>query len=230
VWAIPHLAFEIGFQVLLSQQESVSRSLEPGTDERTFQERDDENSEFFRVHQSANFPLRLTGAGYLREIAHPLTHGALGPVAQGRIAGIQHRIEHGTTPGEGRPGNKTRDVTSEFVYAVWDLIEVTHSRRTSLCPGVVKSRHRQLILRGEVAVQASLLQTCGPADVLHGAAMETFPIEEGRRLGDDSLSRLFTFLHRSDPGTLSPASPMRRWGFDGPPSASKAANPLPGKF
>jgi hypothetical protein len=57
---------------------------------------------------------------------------------------------------------------------------------------VIESRRRQLFLGGEVAVQASFLQTCGRADVLHGTAIETSAIKEGRRLSNDSLSRLFT--------------------------------------
>jgi hypothetical protein len=47
--AHPHLAFEIAIQMLLGQNESVSRPLEPGAYEGAFQQRDDKNCEFFRV-------------------------------------------------------------------------------------------------------------------------------------------------------------------------------------
>src|SRR3984885_10937414 len=78
--AQPHLAFEVAIQMLLGQNKSVSRPLEPGAYEGAFQERDDKNCEFFRVQCRPDFPLRLAGTGYIRKETHPVAHRTLGPM------------------------------------------------------------------------------------------------------------------------------------------------------
>jgi hypothetical protein len=173
--------------------------LQAAQEESAFERADDELGEFVRLDARIDFTVADAFGDDFGEADGPGLQGFFGAGAEVGVAvvGFDGGVHEGAAAGDEAiaPFDKVVDHFFEAEDGVADFVDAFEAAGDGFFPGVIEGFPGELLLAGEMAVDAAFLEAGGLHQVGEGSAFVALSVEERGCLADDFAAGEFTLGH-----------------------------------